>query len=248
MPSAKRSGLSATVGLALVVGLLLVAGTLAVSGGGILNSGGRLGVDPVATEAPGAAASGDAVDGDAVDPVGNETGETGDTNPIEDLTTQFAFTCDDNAIKDLSRRKWVMSQFTAGSRASSGYDQITWRMSRASDTKAKKGTTVTMEWMDPAEARSTYGAPARVQGSRALVITFNGPVDITANQTVDTLTLEPEGVAQIRNIQMFDGEDGKVHTVVGLRGNSCARLEAKGWGQKSRTKSSNLLLQIERFE
>jgi len=42
LPSAQRSGLSATVGLALVVGLLLVGGTLAVSGGGILNSGGRL--------------------------------------------------------------------------------------------------------------------------------------------------------------------------------------------------------------
>ena len=57
---------------------------------------------------------------------------------------------------------------------------------------------------------------------------------------------EPQGVSQIRNIQMFDGTDDDVHTIVGLRSQSCARMEAKGWAKKSKSKIARVLLQVER--
>lgn len=246
MPSAQRSGLSATIGLALVVGLLLVAGTLAVSGGGILSTGGRLGVD-AASPSPEPASDGRS-DGDGtVTPIassdpGTDGGSTG-------AVTSFEFTCDEGTITDLSRGKWFLDEFVAGSREEGGYDRVTFRLARTGKKKAKDGTSVKMEWMSPSEAKSTYGVPRRVQGERALVITFDGPVKIDANQTIDQLFLEPAGVTQVRNIQTFDGNEGQVHAVLGLRGESCARLSVnrKAWNKKTPQRNANVLLDIERF-
>lgn len=246
MPSSHRSGLSATVGLLLVVGLLVVAGSLAVSGGGILSTGGRLGV-PVASPTPAPAGSGTPVDGGITTATGTD-GDV-DASPEEtDLSTKLDYTCDAGAIKDVSRRKWFMSQFSAGSRISDGYDQVAFELSQAGKAKAKKATVVRMEWLDPNDAKSKYGAPGRVQGSRALVLSFNGPVNVTANQALDSLLLERESMDQVRNIQMFEGADGSVHAIIGLRSDSCARLEGKGWGKKAKGKNAKVLLQIERFE
>jgi hypothetical protein len=234
------------VGLVLVVGLLLVAGTLAVSGGGILNSGGRLGVNPVESTAPGPAANGDPVDGPIVTAPPDEGTETG-SEPNDNLRTSFDYTCDADAIADLSRGKWLLTPFTAGSRPADGYDQVTFSLTRQGK-KAKNAVIGMMEWMDPNEARSRYGAPTKIQGSRALVITFDGQVDINVNQTIDSLLLERESVNQIRNIQMFEGSDGKAHAAIGLRGDACARMEAKNWSKKSKAKKAKVLLQVERFE
>jgi len=253
MPSTQRSGLSATVGLGLVVGLLLVAGTLAVSGGGILTSGGRLGVGPAETASAEPAADGAAVvDGPGADTaadgtdVNDENSRTGDSSTISGLGTSFEYTCEDDAIRDFSKTKWFLSQFKAGERLKDeeSFDRITWEMSRKAN--AKKGATVTMEWTTPKEARTDYGA-SLVSGRRALVVTFDGPVDITAGQKIDELLLEPEGVEQIRTIDMLEGEDGKVRTVIGLRGDSCVRMSALGWKKKSKGKNAKIYLDVEKF-
>lgn len=247
MPSAQRSGLSATIGLVLVVGLLLVAGTLAVSGGGILSTGGRLGVDPVASPSPTPISDSSGVDGDLTTTPSGE-GETEETPSTEGgISTKIDFTCDAGAIKELGRRKWFMSQFKAGSRVEEGYDQVTFELSREGSAKAKKAALVRLDWMEPSAARAKYGAPSRIQGSRALVLTFDGPIDVPANQIVDSLQLEREDVNQIKNIQMFEGTDGNVHAIAGLRSDSCARLEGKSWGKKAKGNKSKVLLQVERF-
>ena len=247
MPSARRSGLSATVGLVLVVGLLLVGGSLAVSGGGILDSGGRLftAEETTAPDAETASSSdgGDTTGGEVVD--GEDVVEAPTTTA---LSTNFGFTCDDAALKDLSKRKWNLNQFVAGSRPSEGYDQVTFELTRAGAKKAKAGTTVSMEWMSPGDAKSTYGAPARVQGNRAIVVTFDGPMDIDNNQAIDSLLLEGQNVEQLRNIQMFDGSDGKVHAVIGMRSDACARMDTRGFKKKDKSKNGRIYLQVERFE
>jgi hypothetical protein len=120
-------------------------------------------------------------------------------------------------------------------------------MSRQSKQAAKKGTTVSMEWTTPREAQDEYGIQ-RVLGDRALVITFDGPVDITANQTIESDQLEAEGIQQVRRIQLFEGTDGKVRTAIGLSSDSCARMEARGWGGKAAPASSRVILDIEDFE
>ena len=32
---------------------------------------------------------------------------------------------------------------------------------------------------------------------------------------------------------MFTGEDGKVRTVIGLRGDSCVRMSSQNWGRRA---------------
>ena len=246
MPSTRRSGLSATIGLLLVVGLLLVGGSLAVSGGGILSSGGRLG--PEAAASPSAAPdSTQRPDGDVV----IDGAEGPDIPPEETLVatgTAFEYTCDDGAIADQGPLKWLLSEVQAGVRSDDdgAFDQVYWKMSRQSKQRPKTSTTVTMEWTTPQAIQNEYGI-SRVQGDRALLITFDGPVDITANQTIESAQLEAEGIDQIRKIQLFEGSDGKVRTAIGLRTDSCARMEAKGWGGQAKPANARVILDIENF-
>ena len=142
-------------------------------------------------------------------------------------------------------REWFLSQFQVGERLSEegDYDRITWEMS--SRGQGKKGTMVTMEWTTPREARATYGADL-VSGTRAILVTFDGPVEIPVGQQVDELSLEPEGVDQVRTVDMFEGDDGKVRTVIGLRGDSCARMSSLGWSKKAKVKNGRVYLDVEK--
>jgi hypothetical protein len=256
LPGARRSGLSAAIGLALVVGLLLVGGSLVASGGGFFGGGGET-VDPGAGSSPGTGSDAAAADGteggaevalgdgpdaeaatdDGTEPTEGETGGTGNS---------FGYTCENGAIEDLGRSRWFLSQFQVGERLSEegNYDRITWEMSKRGS--GKNGTTVTMEWTTPREARSAYGADL-VSGTRAIVLTFDGPVETPVGQQVDELSLEPEGVEQIRTVDMFEGEDGKVRTVVGLRGESCVRMSSTGWTKKAKVNNGKVYLDVEKF-
>lgn len=249
LPTAQRSGLSATIGLAMVIGLLLVGGTLAVSGGGILNSGGRLGVDAPAAATPGVAASGAPDDGTqpATAPDDGQPAEPGsEVEPAATVGTSFGYTCESGAIADLSSSKWQLSLFRAGLREDEAetYERITWEFAKRGS--AQEGTTATMEWTTPREAKARYGANL-VSGNRAIVVTFDGPVDATVGQQLDQLLLEPEGVTSIRTIETLEGEDGKVRTVIGLRGDACARMSSLGWTKKGKAKNARVYLDVERF-
>ena len=46
---------------------------------------------------------------------------------------------------------------------------------------------------------------------------------------------------------MFEGEDGKVRTVIGIRGDSCARMSSLGWSKKGKVKNAKVYLDVERF-
>jgi hypothetical protein len=160
--------------------------------------------------------------------------------------TSFDYTCQDAAIADLGSSRWALSLFRAGIREEEGetFERITWEMSRRGD--ARDGTIATMEWTTPKDARTQYGATL-VSGNRAIVVTFDGPVDITVGQQTDQLFLEPEGIEQVRTIDMFEGEDGKVRTVIGIRGESCARMSSIGWTKKGTAKNARVYLDVERF-
>jgi hypothetical protein len=87
-----------------------------------------------------------------------------------------------------------------------------------------------------------------VLGDRALVFSFDGLVEITANQAIETDQLEAEGIDQVKRIQLFEGADGKVRTAIGINSESCARMEARGWGGKAAPVSSRVILDIEDFD
>ena len=248
LPKARRSGLSATIGFVMVVGLLLVGGSLAVSGGGILGSGGRFfGAEASPSPTPATATVIDSTTGDVL-PI-DLNGEGGDATP-KPSGTNFDFTCEDAAIEDLSKGQWFLSDLAAGQReADDGtlYDQVYWKLSRTTDRKVKNPVTVTMQWTTPDDAKERFGeAIGRVQGDRAILVTFNGPVDIAANATIESDQFDSENIDQIRRVQLFETK-GKVRTVIGLKSDSCARMRATGWGQKAKVDNARVVLDLERF-
>ncbi len=244
LPKVHRSGISATVGFILVIALLLVGGSLAVSGGGgLLSGGGRFFAEASPTPTPGPA-----VDASGA-PIGEAATETEDPldRTIKATGVKFDYTCDDSAIKDLSRGKWYLSDVVAGLRTGDDgtqYDQIYWKMSRTTKKKAKNGTNVTMQWSTPKALQDRFGI-GRVQGDRALLITFNGPVDLATNSTIETGQLEDESIDQVKRVQLFE-KNGKVRTAIGLKGESCARMRATGWGTKAKLDNARVILDIER--
>jgi len=250
LPRATRSGVSATIGFVLVIGLLIVGGTLAISGGGILSTGGRLGFGADATPTPTPATIVDPDTGEVVTPVAS--GDPGTESTPKAKGTSFGYTCENDAIKDLSRGKWTLTEVQAGLRTEDDgtkYDQIYWKLSRKSSKKTTAGnaTTVSMLWMTPRQAQDKFGI-RRVGGNRALVVTFDGPVDITTDRTIEQDDFENEGIDQVRRLQLFEDKNGKVRTVIGVRSDSCARMKAPGWTKKSTTKGARVILDIERFD
>jgi hypothetical protein len=247
LPYAKRSGLSATIGFVLVVALLLVGGTLAISGGGILNSGGRLGFGAEPTPTPASQATADPLTGQIPTPL--ESDAPLDVPLPQGSSTSFEYTCEDDAIVDLSAGKWSLNEVQAGARDEDGevFDEIYWKLTRTSSKKARNTTNVTMQWMSPKQAQDKFGI-SRVQGSRAIVVTFDGPVRITTDRTIEQADFENAGIEQVKRLQLFQGTDGKVRTVIGIRSDSCARMQANGWAKKSTSRNGRVALDIERFD
>lgn len=244
LPKVRRSGISATVGFVMVIALLLVGGSLAVSGGGGLLSGGGRFFGAEATPSP---------TPPAVSQVGTDVVTNGTDEETEDPTpkakgTKFDYTCGADAIKDLSKGKWFLIDVQAGLRTDEEtgdrYDQIYWRLSRTTDKKNKTPTTVSMQWSTPKEMQERFNIP-RVGGDRAILVTFDGPVQLDTNQTIEPEQFEDEGIDQVKRVQLFE-RNGKVRSVIGINEDSCARMRAVAWGQKAKQKNSRIQLDLER--
>ena len=253
LPRTRRSGFSAAVGFVMVVALLLVGGSLALSGGGgILSSGGRLiGPDETPTPSPAPAAE-TATEGEAPAAVAAPLDD--EVSPPATTANMDTYSCEDGAIKDLSRGRWFLTDVKATVREEEDgtrYDQVYWRLDRQNPgkkVKAANATTVTMKWTTPDGAKEKYGDDiGRVQGDRAIEIVFDGPVDITANAEITQSDLEEVEIDQLRRVQLFE-RNGRVRTVIGLKGDACARLGSVQWGAKSKKDNARVVLDVERFD
>jgi hypothetical protein len=253
LPRTRRSGFSATVGFVMVVGLLLVGGSLAVSGGGgLLSGGGRFFAEATPTPTPTRAAVDEGADGPAVIAPSSD-GE--DDAPKAKLANMKTYSCANGSILDLSRGRWVLSDIDAAVRTDKDgvqYDQVFWKLDRQNPNKkvnAKKATTVKMLWTTPDAAKQKYGEKiGRVQGDRAIEIIFDGPVKSTFNSQVEQTDFEDLEIDQLRRAQLFEHND-KWRTVIGMKGDACARLGSLNWGAKKANKdNARVVLDVERFE
>jgi hypothetical protein len=236
-----------------VVALLIVGGSLAVSGGGGLLSGGGRFFGPEATPSPTPAVAA-VTDGDAEPTTTPLDLEEEVVVPKDTTANMSTYSCENGAIKDLSRGRWFLSDVKSTVRdAEDGtrYDQIFWRLDRQNANKrvkAANATAVTMRWTTPTAAKDQFGdAIGRVQGDRALLITFDGPVSISANAQIEQAELEDKEIDQIRRVQLFEYK-GKVRTIIGLKGDACARLGSVQWGAKSTKDNARVVLDVERFQ
>lgn len=250
LPRTHRSGFSATIGLVMVVALLLVGGSLALTGGGgVLSGGGRL-IGPAETASPTPA---------AVAQSGADEPDVPVAPPEEDVpkattANMSTYSCENGSIKDLSRGRWFLTDVKATVREEEDgtkYDQVYWRLDRQNPgkkVKAQNAAAVTMKWTTPDAAKERYGdVIGRVQGDRAVEIVFEGPVDISANAVIEQYELENVEIDQLRRIEMFE-QGKKVRTLIGIKGDSCARLGSVQWGAKSKRDNARVVLDVERFD
>jgi hypothetical protein len=241
MPSARGSGVSATVGLVMVVAVLLLAGTLAVSGGGLLDRGGQIAAGPANPSpggSPGATGAVDAgVSPSQPDPL--VAGSPGPATTSVGAATDFG--CGELAIRDPESSRWALASFVAGAR--DGFDRVTLQLTRTG--KSPTATLVRAEWTTPREAAARFGI-SRPTGSRALVLTLDGQVELSANQEIDSSQLDAEGVESLRSVQVFVTEaDGLTRAVIGIRGDGCARLESRQWAKKGRDKRTAIWVDVQ---
>lgn len=253
LPRTRRSGFSATVGFVMVVALLLVGGSLAVSGGGgLLSGGGRFFAEATPTPTPAPAVVD--VEGGAESSAAPASGNEADV-PKAKLANMKTFSCANGSILDLSRGRWVLSDIDAAVRTDKDgvdYDQVFWKLDRQNPNKkinADKATTIKMLWTTPDEAKAKYGEKiGRVQGDRAIEIIFDGPVSSTFNSQIEQSDFEELDIDQLRRAQLFE-HNNKWRTVIGMKGEACARLGSLNWGAKKANKdNARVVLDIERFD
>jgi len=235
MPSAQRAGVSATIGLGIVVVLLLVAGTLAVSGGGILSGGGRIGVAADASPSPSADT------GDGTEPDGGSTGTGTVGTPGQEGGTETDFSCTTAGILDPEKGKWSLAGPSPSTQ--DDFDRLTFRLNKRGKGKASDATVVRFEFIPVREARETYDL-RRVGGTRALVVTFEGPVSIDRNSFIELSELEAAGNESLRSVDIIGGDDGDVRAVIGVRGEGCAALSAPKWKKKGADKQARVYLDV----
>jgi hypothetical protein len=253
LPSDRGAGIAAVISLAAIVVIAGIAGFLVFRGFDTTTTAGA----SATTSAPPASSGAPAVtepptpsdDPVIVDPTASPT-ETPNEEPTEEpgdeptegptarpVTTRTDWTCEDASIQDPLKGRWRITQTRWGRQ--SEFDRLAFDLTRL-DGSARRGTEVTMEFLRPARAASRYDVDTPT-GDRALVITFDGPINLRA-----AMSAQPP-LTSVGSLTARTDADGVVHAIVGIEGDGCARLVANDWrnGDDSTT-TARLLIDIQR--
>ena len=144
------------------------------------------------------------------------------------------FTCDTGTISDPLDQRWRVA--TWKTHAKPGWDEVVLSLVQTPGT-TRKGTPITLDWMDPKAVSATYGL-AKPPGDRALVVSFNGP--ITINQPFnETLAMT---AMQSMDVEMDSGN--VVRAVIGVNGQGCGRLSAPTWADGTATDTVDIIIDV----
>ena len=145
------------------------------------------------------------------------------------------FTCEAASVADASSSGWRLVRSRWGPR--NGFDQLALVLQRRR-TDAPRATTVTVESMTGSEVTERYGLPAPASGDRAIVLSFEGPVQ---------LPTEFDGDPDLTSIQELTAttDDGTVRAVIGVTGEGCHRLSAAGWAFQSAPQEVEIILDVQ---
>lgn len=261
LPSERGAGIAAILSLAAIVVIAGIAGylvfrsfeTTPVTAGANGASPAPSQVAPVGSVAtPGVVgspivrptvAASPAASGDPADEP-TEPPEEDPTDPPEDdptpeptLPTRTGWTCEKASIQDPLRGRWRVAQARWGRQDS--FDRLTFDLVRL-EGSARRGTIVAMEFLRPNRAASRYDV-ATPGGDRALVITFDGSLNLRA-----PISARP-GLTSILTLEARTDDEGEVHAVVGVEGDGCARIVANDWRSGSDdTTTAKLVIDVRR--
>ncbi len=168
-----------------------------------------------------------------------ETGEP-TSRPTRDpavVVTLSEWSCKTGSISDPLQGRWRISRTSWGSGAST--DRVTFTLTRLGST-SRPGVTVELKFMSPAKAASTFGV-TKPDGERALVLTFDGPVN------VGTPMVGKPAMDAIESVDVRRDDSGVTHAILGVTGAGCARLNAPDWRSGSDDiTTASLLIDVRR--
>ena len=247
---AMRSGSGLTMGTVLgaVALILLVAVTgWLVLGGGLVHLIPAANATPTpsggASASPSASASSLPSASPTVTPTPTSGGPSASPSPSPSPSTSAeptapptstGFTCDPATIGDPNSAVWQVTNYQWSQH--SGYDEMELDLTLRR-TSATNAATATVESMTSSDVADRFGMTAPTT-SRAIVVTFQGPVTVTFDTSHET------GYSVIAEVAVGTGNDGLVHAVIGAQGNGCYKLSAADWGQSSAPATARVLVDV----
>jgi hypothetical protein len=172
------------------------------------------------------------------EPVDEPTTEPSERPTARPLSTRTGWTCKNAAIQDPLQGRWRIAQARWG--RMDEFDRLTFDLTRA-DGQAQRGVIVRLQFLRPNQAVSRYGVE-RPEGDRAIVLTFDGAMNLRSD-----ITPQLPGLVTLASVEARKDEDGVIHAVVGVNGDGCARLVANEWRNGSDdTTEAKLVLDIRR--
>lgn len=148
---------------------------------------------------------------------------------------ETGFTCEPATITDASSAGWTLTRARWGPRGNFDQLGLVLELRRAS---APRATVVTVESMEVAEVSAAFGIEGPASSERAIVLTFDGPTDLTAEFTATP------ALSVIQALRVQIGSDGLLHAVIGVAGRGCHRLSAPSWAFESPAQEIEVILDV----
>jgi hypothetical protein len=175
-------------------------------------------------------------------PPGSPASAAGSGEPSAPPSTQQTpgaeaegFGCTPRQLTAPGGGRWRLYRAEWGSRGNFDYLRLKLRH----EGRHEEAATASVEVLAPADVSGRYGIEAPAEAEVALVVAFNGPVGIGAPWG------GRGGGGALREFRIARGLEGRVHAVVGVRGQGCFRLSAGGW-EAGEMKPTDITLEIQK--
>lgn len=144
------------------------------------------------------------------------------------------FTCETATVGDASSSVWRLVRSRWGPRGD--FDQLALVLQLRRPDTDRTGV-VTVESMALSDVTERYGLPAPTSGDRAIVMSFEGPIQ---------LPTEFDGVPGLTAIEVMSvvRDDRTVRVIMGVTGEGCHRLSAPGWAFESAPQEVEVILDV----
>ena len=212
-PRRDRGGLvGGVIGVAIVLGAVGFASALIIASPPGVPSAGSPGATPTAESSP-----------------------TGAAGPAGQATAGGQVSCAPRTVSAPAGGRWQLYRAEYGSRA--GRDYLRLKLRRAGDADA--AVRLAAEMLPSAEVEARSGLEPPAGADRALLIRFDGPVDIPGR-------FGGRGQGALGDFFIARGDGGSTHVVAAINGRGCFSLAAGAWDEGQAADEVDIVLEIER--
>lgn len=143
--------------------------------------------------------------------------------------------CEPRTVDAPAGVRWTLYRAEYGSRA--GHDYLRLKLRRAGD--ADGAARVAAELVPVGEVAARSGLEPPAAGDTALLVRFDGPVDIPGR-------FGGRGQGSLGEFTIARGDGGSTYVVAAINGRGCFSLAAGAWDEGQTADQADIVLEIER--